>query len=65
MSDVTLLLKIAGIGMIVAVICQILSKSGRDEQATLVSVAGIIIVLLMIADRLGALFDALRSVFGL
>ena len=65
MSDVTLLLKIAGIGMIVAVICQILSKSGRDEQATLVSVAGMIIVLLMIADRLGALFDALRSVFGL
>ncbi len=65
MSDVTLLLKIAGIGMIAAVICQILSKSGRDEQATLVSVAGIVIVITMIADRLGVLFDSLRSIFGL
>lgn len=65
MSDVSLLLKIAGIGMIAAVICQILSKSGRDEQATLVSVAGIIIVLTMLTDKLGALFDTLRSIFGL
>lgn len=51
--------------MIAAVICQILSKSGRDEQATLVSVAGIIIVLSMLADKLGGLFDALRNIFGL
>ena len=58
MTDVSLLLRIAGI-------CQILSKSGRDEQATLVSVAGIIIVLTMLADRLGGLFDSLRSIFGL
>ena len=65
MSDVSLLLKIAGIGMIAAVICQILSKSGKDEQATLVSVAGIVIVITMIADRLGVLFDSLRSIFGL
>lgn len=65
MSDVSLLLKIAGIGMIAAVICQILSKSGRDEQATLVSVAGIIIVIAMLTDKLGGLFDSLRSVFGL
>lgn len=65
MSDVAFLLKIAGIGMIAAVICQILSKSGRDEQATLVSIAGIVIVLLMIADKLSTLFDSLRAVFGL
>ena len=65
MSDVSLLLKVAGIGMIAAVICQILSKSGIDEQATLVSVAGIIIVLSMIAGRLSALFDSLRAIFGL
>lgn len=65
MSDVALLLKIAGIGMIAAVICQILSKSGRDEQATLVSVAGIIIVLTMLLGKLGALFDSLRQIFGL
>ncbi len=65
MSDVSLLLKVAGIGMIAAVICQILSKSGRDEQATLVSVAGIIIVLSMIAGKLSSLFDSLRQIFGL
>lgn len=65
MSDVSLLLKIAGIGMIAAVICQILSKSGRDEQATLVSVAGIIIVITMFIDKLSGLFDSLRSIFGL
>lgn len=65
MSDVSLLLKIAGIGMIAAVICQILSKSGRDEQATLVSVAGIIIVITMFIDKLSGLFDSLRTIFGL
>ncbi len=65
MSDVSLLLKVAGIGMIAAVICQILSKSGRDEQATLVSVTGIIIVLSMIAGKLSSLFDSLRQIFGL
>ncbi len=65
MSDVSLLLRIAGVGMIAAVICQILSKSGRDEQATLVSVAGIVIVIIMIADRLGVMFDTLRGIFGL
>ena len=63
--DVTLILKIAGVGVIVAVVCQILSKSGRDEQAMLVSVAGIVSVMLMLADKFKTLFDTLKSVFGL
>lgn len=60
-----LILKIAGIGILVAVACQILSKSGRDEQATFVAVAGIIIALLMLVGEIGGLFDKIKSVFGL
>ncbi len=63
--DISLLLKIAGIGFFAAAVCQILSKSGRDEQATLVSVAGIIIVLLMLTDTLSELFTKLRHIFGI
>ena len=63
--DFSFIMKIAGIGMIVAVSCQILSKVGRDEQATMVSVAGIIVVLLMLVGEIGELFGAVRDVFGL
>lgn len=63
--DISFLLKIAGIGMIVAVSCQILSKIGRDEQSTMVSVAGIIVVLLLLIQELGELFGAVKEVFGL
>ncbi len=63
--DISFLLKIAGIGMIVAVSCQILSKIGRDEQSTMVSVAGIIVVLLLLMQELGELFSAVKDVFGL
>lgn len=63
--EIELLLKIAGIGMIVSVLCQILSKSGRDEQATYVSIGGIIAVLLLLVDEIGALIRALSEVFGL
>lgn len=63
--DVGLILKIAGVGIIVAASCQVLSKSGRDEQSMLVSVAGIIVVLLMITGKLGELFELIKDVFGL
>lgn len=63
--DITLILKITGIGILVSVVCQILSKSGRDEQATLLSVSGIIIVMIMIIGELETLFESLRRVFGL
>lgn len=63
--DISLILKAAGVGLIVSVVCQILSKSGRDEQAMLVSVAGIIIVLFMLVSELGSLITSIRSVFGL
>lgn len=63
--DISFLLKIAGIGMITAVSCQILSKIGRDEQSTMVSVAGIIVVLLMLIQEMGELFNAVKDVFGI
>ena len=63
--EIELVLKVAGVGMIVTVICQILSKSGRDEQSTLVSIAGIVIVLLLIVDRIALLITKLCEVFGL
>lgn len=63
--SIALILKIAGIGLIVSVACQILQKSGRDEQATFVTVAGVIIVMLLLADEISTLFSTLKSVFGL
>lgn len=63
--DVGMIMKVAGIGMLVAVACQILGKAGREEQATLVSIAGIVIVLIMLIGEIGTLFDAVRDVFGL
>lgn len=62
---ISLILKIAGIGLVVAVACQILQKSGRDEQATFVTVAGVVIVMLMLASEISSLFSTLKSVFGL
>ncbi len=63
--DVSLVLKVAGMGILVSVAVQILSKNGRDEQATLVTVAGIIVVLLMLVGEMGNLFQTVRGVFGL
>lgn len=63
--EIELVLKVGGVGMIVTVICQILSRSGRDEQSTLVSIAGIIIVLLLLVDRIALLISKLCEVFGL
>ncbi len=63
--DIGFLLRIAGIGMLVSILCQVLSKSGREEQATMVSIGGIILVLLMLVEELSGLLDTVRSVFGL
>ena len=62
--DISLILKITGIGLLISVACQVLSKSGRDEQATMLSIAGIIIVMIMIITELDNLFSLLSRVFG-
>mgnify|MGYP002515020060 CR=1 FL=1 len=63
--DISLILKVAGIGILVAVSAQILSKYGRDEQATFVGISGIIVVLLMLVEQIGNLILAVQAVFGL
>ncbi len=62
--DVSLILRIAGVGVLVSVVSAILNKSGRDEQAMLVTVAGIIVVMLMLVDEIGSLFESVQAVFG-
>ncbi len=62
---ISLILKIAGIGLVVSVACQILQKNGRDEQATFVTVAGVVIVMLLLVGEISTLFTTLKSVFGL
>ena len=63
--DVELILKVAGVGMIVTVLCQIMSKAGRDEQSTMVSLAGMVVILILLAERIGELINTLKEVFGL
>ena len=63
--EVGLVLKIAGIGILVSVISMILTKSGRDEQAMMVSIGGIILVMIMLVEEIGVLIDTVRGVFGL
>lgn len=62
--DVTLILKIAGVGILVSAASAILNKSGRDEQAIFVTIAGIVVVMLMLVGELGELIESIRSVFG-
>ena len=62
--DLSLIMKIAGIGILVAVAAQILSKTGRDEQATFVTIAGIITALVLLVGQIRELFDLIGSVFG-
>ncbi|MBR3998854.1 MAG: stage III sporulation protein AC [Clostridia bacterium] len=63
--DVTLILKIAGVGMIVAVSYQILQRTGREDQAMMLSLTGIVLVLLVIIGKVGELFSAIRNIFGI
>lgn len=63
--NISLLLKIAGIGLLVSVAYQILHKSGRDEQATFVNLAGVIIVALLLIAEIDNLFSTIRNIFGL
>lgn len=63
--DVTLLLKIAGVGMLAGVLCQVLKNSGKDEQANFVSLAGIIVVLILLVGEIGTLIQTVRKTFGI
>lgn len=63
--EIGLILKIAGIGMLISIISTMLSKTGKDEQAMMVSVAGIVVVMLMLLEEIGVLIETVQNVFGL
>lgn len=63
--DIDLIFKIAAIGIIVAVLNQLLIRSGREEQGMMTTLAGLIVVLMMIINEISSLFDAIKSVFNL
>ena len=65
MMDVDMIFKIAAIGIIVAVLNQVLIRSGREEQAMLTTLAGLIAVLMMLIGEISNLFDTVKSVFEL
>lgn len=62
--DISLIVKIVGIGILVAVASQVLAKAGRDEQATFVTIAGILVTLMLLITEIRELFDLITSVFG-
>ncbi len=63
--DVDIIFKIAAIGILTAVISQILKNSGKEDIATLATLAGVVIVLLMVINMISNLFDSLRTIFNL
>lgn len=63
--DVDLIFRIAAIGILVAVLNQLLVRSGREEQAMMTTLAGLIVVLMMIIREIDALFQAVKSIFSL
>lgn len=59
-----MIFRIAGLGIIVAVLSQLLSRSGRDEQALMITIAGLVVVLFILTEQIGSLFDQIKSIFG-
>ena len=62
--NIDLIFRIAGVGMVVAVLHILLSKAGREEQALMTTIAGLVIVLVMIVQEIAGLFNSIRSLFG-
>ena len=63
--DIDLVFKIAATGIIVAVLNQLLIRSGREEQAMMTTLAGLIVVLMMLIQEINTLFETIKSIFGL
>jgi stage III sporulation protein AC len=63
--DIDLIFKIAAIGIIVSILNQVLSKSGREEQATMTTLTGLVVVLMMVAMKISELFELVKNLFQL
>ena len=62
---VEIIFKIAAIGIIVAILNQVLSRSGREEQATMTTLTGLVVVLMIVAQKIAELFELVQTLFGL
>ncbi len=60
-----LIFRIAAIGILVSVLNQVLSRSGREEQATMTTLAGLVVVLMMVVEQISELFELVKRLFGL
>jgi len=63
--EIELIFKIAAVGIIVSILNQVLSRSGREEQATMTTLTGLVVVLMMVAQKIAELFDLVKSLFNL
>lgn len=63
--DVELVFKIAAVGILVSVLNQVLTRSGREEQTTMTTLAGLIVVLMMVVQKISELFELVKTLFGL
>lgn len=63
--NIDLIFQIAGVGIIVAVLNQLLSRAGREEQALLTTIAGLVVVLFIVTQQIGELFDSVKTIFHL
>ena len=63
--DVDFIFRIAAIGILVSVLNQVLSRSGRDEQAMMTTLAGLVVVLMMVVQEIANLFDLVKDLFSL
>ena len=63
MMDIDLIFKIAAVGIIVTILNQVLARSGREEQATMTSLAGLVVVLMILAQKIAELFDLVKTLF--
>ena len=61
--DIDLIFKIAAVGIIVSILNQVLSRSGREEQATMTSLAGLVVVLMILAQKIAQLFELVKDLF--
>lgn len=63
MIDIDLIFKIAAVGIIVSILNQVLVRTGREEQATMTSLAGLVVVLMIVVQRISDLFELVKSLF--
>lgn len=61
--EIDLIFKIAAVGIIVSILNQVLSRTGRDEQATMTTLAGLVVVLMIVAQKIADLFDLVKTLF--